>query len=205
MNTAKKVIVAVFAIASLAAISLLFINWLASINVIADINGFYSQTWFFYVAMGLLAIVAIGLVAVLVYALFAPGKSSRVRIKQDKGEVVFPKRSLQMIAEDTVGSYRDLKLSGFKVKQTGSDKDPSLKLKVKVDPRKNVHYQTHENAIKNVIERSVSAYTGLEVKDTDISFKEPSVTYVDEKGKSTSQDTESFSTETATVQPARAH
>ncbi|WP_180326504.1 alkaline shock response membrane anchor protein AmaP [Raoultibacter phocaeensis] len=176
MGAIKRIALLVFAVATVLGVGYLAILWFAWGPVMPAALWLADQQWFFIVEAVLLGIVLVGTIALLVWAIAAPGTSSRLLIERADGEVDISKDAIVSTARNTVEAHRGLTAKDIRMKIVGKG-DPKLRLRIKVDPGRNGMLEQLGSRLTDEVSASVNALTGHPIDKLRITFAKPDVAH----------------------------
>ena len=169
MGAMKRIALLVFAVATVLGVGYLAILWFAWPPVMPAATWLASQAWFFVVEAVLLGIVLVGTVVFLVWAIAAPGTSSRLRIEQNDGEIDISRDAIVSTARKAIESHRGLTAKDVRMKIVGK-RDPKLRLRIKVDPGRHGMLEPLGSTLADEVTASVTSLTGYPIDKLRISF-----------------------------------
>lgn len=176
MGAIKRIALIVFALATVLGVGYLAILWFAWGPVMPAAQWLAGQQWFFIVEAVLLGIVLVGTIAMLVWAIAAPGTSSRLLIERADGEVDISKDAIVSTARNTIEAHRGLTAKDIRMKIVGKG-DPKLRLRIKVDPGRNGMLEQLGGTLTDEVAASVNALTGHPLDKLRITFAKSDTTH----------------------------
>ena len=126
----------VFVVAAVLGVGVLAALWFAWEPLFPAIAWLVSMDWFFVVEAVLLGITAVGLLAVLIRALTAPGKKSQLMLERGNGSIAITQNAIQSTVKHVVEAHHGLVTDGVRVEIAGSH-DPRMSIHAKIDPGRN--------------------------------------------------------------------
>jgi len=204
MTALKRIMMIVFVVATVLGVGFLAVYWIAGQAFLPTFELLRNQQWFFILESALLAIVAIGVLAILVRAIVTPSLSSQFVIKKDFGDVEISKSALSSTVHKVVDSHRSLKLEDVKTKIVDKD-DPKLRMRVKINPGRNNQLEQLGTQLNSEIATAVQMFTGHPVDELKVKFSQPDTSYARTSDSKRVEDTTVFPNQAQPVDavPAR--
>lgn len=169
MNKLTRFCLIVFVLAAVAATGVLTILWFSWEPMLPIAVWLAEMEWFDIALIVALSIAAAGLAIVLIYAIAAPGKASKLSIVRDDGTVSITKDAIRSAAEHALDAHGSLKTKDLKVGIHGK-RDPRISIDAKVEPGANGNLAALGESLQREVSASISTLTGRPVESVDISF-----------------------------------
>ncbi len=169
MGKFKRFCMIVFVVAAVLGIGVLAALWFAWEPLFPAIAWLMSMPWFFVVEAVLLGITALGLLVVLIRAITAPGKNSRLAPERDNGSIAITQNAIQSTVKHVVESHHGLSTDNVKVHITNKH-DPRMSIHAKIDPGRNAELGQLGAKLQDEIAATLEAFTGYPVDSVRITF-----------------------------------
>ena len=169
MGTAKRIGLIVYAIVGLVSIGLLAALWFAWEPLMAFTGWVAGVPWFATVELVLLGITAVGLIALLIWAVTARKMQPDLIVPQDEGSIAITQDALQSTVRHVIEAHRGLEARAVKVKVVGKDR-PLLFVSAKVDPGRNANLSALGATLQRETIASLTAFSGYPVEEASITF-----------------------------------
>lgn len=169
MNMITRLGIVVFVIAAMLGIGVLAVLWFSWEPLLPAAYWLVGMNWFNTALLVVLGIVAVGLIALLVYAIAAKHKGSELSLKRDDGTVTITKEAMRSTAQRALTSNRNIKVDDLKIGIRGKH-NPDISVKASVDPGSNANLASLGESLQNEVSSSISSLTGYPVKKVDIMF-----------------------------------
>lgn len=129
----------------------------------------HTQTWFTITATIVLIVVILGAIALLVYAIKAPSNTTHLVVKRDGGNVDVSTTAIKSVIRHVVARHSLIKLESVRI-QVRHVGNPALKIKVKVNPGRQVQLDELGLALQEEIADTVEKFCGGIVESVNIVF-----------------------------------
>lgn len=159
----------VFVVAAVLGVGVLAALWFAWEPLFPAIAWLVSMDWFFVVEAVLLGITAVGLLAVLIRALTAPGKKSQLMLERGNGSIAITQNAIQSTVKHVVEAHHGLVTDGVRV-EIASSHDPRMSIHAKIDPGRNAELGQLGAKLQDEIAATLEAFTGYPVESVRITF-----------------------------------
>ena len=172
MGAIKRIALFVFALATILGVGILALLLFAWEPIMPAATWIAGQQWFFIVEAVLLGIVLLGAIVMLIWAIAAPGKSSRLLIEREDGEIDISRDAINSTARSTIEAHRGLEVKDVRMKIVGK-RDPKLRLKIKVNPGRTGSLEQLGAHLTDEVAASVNSLTGHPLDKLRITFTKP--------------------------------
>ena len=125
----------------------------------------HSLFWFSIVATIMLIVVMLGAIALLIYAIKAPSNTTHLVIKRDGGNVDVSKSVIRHV----IPRHSLIKLESIKI-QVKHSNNPALRIKVKINPGRQVQLDELGLALQEEIADTVEKFCGGIVESVNVVF-----------------------------------
>lgn len=169
MNGFMRFCLIAFVLATVAATGVLATLWFSWEPMLPIAVWLAGMDWFDIALIATLSIAAAGLAIILIYAIAAPGKASKLSIVRDGGTVSITKDAIRSTAEHALGARGSLTTKDLKVGIHGR-RDPRISVDAKIEPGANGNLAALGESLQHEVSTSISTLTGRPVKSVDISF-----------------------------------
>lgn len=169
MNMITRLGIMVFVIAAVLGIGVLATLWFSWEPLLPAAYWLASMNWFDIALLVVLSITALGLAALLIYAIAAKHKGSALSLKSDDGTVTITKEAIRSTAEHTLKNNHNLKVDDLKIGIRGK-RNPDISIKANVEPGSRSNLTSLGASLQSDVASSISSLTGYPVKAVDITF-----------------------------------
>lgn len=169
MRKTTRAAMIVFALATCVSTGLLATLWFAWDPLLPFAVWLARMGWFDVTLLVLLAITAVGVVAMLIAAVAAPGRGSQLSLEQEGGRVSITKDAISSTAARTIEGHRGMTCKSAQVTIRGR-RNPRILIRAKVDPASNVGLAALGTAMQREVAENVSAFAGYPVESVDVTF-----------------------------------
>ncbi|WP_165048668.1 MULTISPECIES: alkaline shock response membrane anchor protein AmaP [unclassified Adlercreutzia] len=169
MRKITRAAMIVFALATCVGTGLLATLWFSWDPLLPFAIWLARMGWFDAALLVLLSVTALGVAAMLVAAIAAPGRGAQLSLEQEGGHVAITKEAISSTATRTIESHRGMTCKSTRVDIRGR-RNPRIRIRAKVDPSSNVGLTTLGTAMQREVAESVGALAGYPVESVDITF-----------------------------------
>lgn len=129
----------------------------------------HSLFWFSIVATIMLIVVMLGAIALLIYAIKAPSNTTHLVIKRDGGNVDVSTTAIKSVIRHVIARHSLIKLESIKI-QVKHANNPALRIKVKINPGRQVQLDELGLALQEEIADTVEKFCGGIVESVNVVF-----------------------------------
>lgn len=169
MRKITRVALVAFAAATALSARTLAVLWFAWDPLLPAALWLARMEWFDVALLVLLAICALGVIALLVAALAAPGTRGHLVIEHDGGRISIAKGAVRSVTERTIESHRGLMCKSARIKVRGR-RNPAISVRAKVNPGNHVNLAALGATLQREVATNVSALAGYPAEDVEITF-----------------------------------
>lgn len=169
MGKLTRISMVVFALATCVSLGMLATLWFAWDPLLPFAVWLARMGWFDAVLLVLLAIVALGVIALIIAAIAAPGSGSRLILERKGGRVEVTKDAIRSTAKRTIERHHGMSCKHVGVSIKGR-KNPRINISAKVDPTTNANLAVIGSAMQREVAETLSALTGHPTESVNITF-----------------------------------
>lgn len=137
--------------------------------IVGIVNYLHSLAWFSIAACIVLIIIMLGAIALLVYAIKAPSNLTHLVIKRDGGNVDVSTTAIKSVIRHVIARHSLIKLESIRI-QVRHSNNPALKIKVRINPGRQVQLDELGLALQEEIADTVEKFCGGIVQSVNIVF-----------------------------------
>lgn len=142
----------------------------STVSFIVDISEYlHSLFWFSVTASIVLIVVMLGAIALLIYAIKAPSNTTHLVIKRDGGNVDVSTTAIKSVIRHVIARHSLIKLESIKI-QVKHANNPALRIKVKINPGRQVQLDELGLALQEEIADTVEKFCGGIVESVNVVF-----------------------------------